>query len=108
MQEITVQELKSRMDAGEKLHLIDVREEWEAREFNIGGQNIPLSILTTKLEELDDLKDEEVIVHCKMGGRSFQAAMILEQMGFRKVKNVSGGLDAWIAAFGNPPAQAHQ
>ena len=68
MTELTIQELKSRIENKEPLHLLDVREEWEYQEFNIGAQNIPLSIFMTKLEDLEDLKEEEVIVHCKMGG----------------------------------------
>ena len=103
MKDISVQELKERMDKGEKLNVIDVREDWEYQEFNIGAKNIPLSIFLTKLEDLEDLKDEEVIVHCKMGGRSMQAAAILEQSGFKNVKNVQGGMDAWLTTFGNSP-----
>jgi len=100
MTEISVQELKSRIDNGEKLNVIDVREEWEYQEFNIGAQNIPLSIFMTKLEELENLKQEEIIVHCKMGSRSMQAAMLLEQFGLKNVKNVSGGIDAWKMNLG--------
>ena len=108
MTEISVQELKSRIDTGEKLNILDVREEWEVQDFNIGARNIPLSVFMTKLGELEDLKNEEVIVHCKMGGRSIQAVMILEQLGFKNVRNLSGGMDAWVAAFVNPPTQAKQ
>jgi len=107
MTEISVQELKSRMDSGEKLNIIDVREEWEYQEFNIGAQHLPLSLFMSKLSELENLKNEEVIVHCKMGGRSTQAAMILEQLGFKNVKNVTGGMDAWRLHFdpsSTPPA----
>src|SRR5882672_4022943 len=99
MTEISIEELKSRMDRGEKLNIIDVREEWEYEEFNIGAQHLPLSLFMSKLSELEDLKNEEVIVHCKMGGRSMQAAMVLEQLGFKNVKNVTGGMDAWRMAF---------
>ncbi|MBS1657589.1 MAG: rhodanese-like domain-containing protein [Chitinophagales bacterium] len=95
MKEISVHELKERLDKGERLIVIDVREEWEHQEFNIGAINIPLSIFMTKLEELSEYRDEEVIVHCKMGGRSLQAGLILEQMGFHNVKNVVGGMEEW-------------
>jgi len=108
MTEISAQDLKQRIDSGEKLHLLDVREEWEYQEFNIGAKNIPLSVFMTKLEELDDWKNEELIVHCKMGGRTMQAAMILEQVGFKNVVIFRGGMDEWIAMFVNPPTQAHQ
>lgn len=108
MTEISAQKLKERIDSGEKLNLLDVREEWEYQEFNIGAKNIPLSVFMTKMEELEDWKDEEIIVHCKMGGRSTQAAMILEQVGFKNVVLYRGGTDEWIATFVNPPSQAHQ
>ena len=100
MTEISVQELRTRLESGEKLHLIDVREEWEYQEFNIGAENIPLPVLMNKLQELMDWKDEEVILHCKSGSRSFQAAQILKQFGFSNVKNVTGGLHAWQSHFG--------
>ena len=108
MTEISAQKLKERLDSGEKLNLLDVREEWEYQEFNIGAKNIPLSIFMTNLEELEDLKDEEVIVHCKMGARTMQAAAVLEQAGFKNVVVFKGGMDEWIARFVNPPTQARQ
>lgn len=98
MKEISVHELKERLGKGEHLVVLDVREEWEHQEFNIGAINIPLSIIMSKLDELSQYRDEEVIVHCKMGGRSLQAALILEQMGFRNVKNLVGGMDEWKRA----------
>jgi rhodanese-related sulfurtransferase len=101
MKELTVQELKSRLESKEPLHFIDVREEWEYQEHNIGAENIPLSVLMSKLEDLEDLKNEEIIIHCKMGGRSMQACMILEQAGFKNVINLSGGIHAWMEVYGN-------
>ena len=106
MIEISAQRLKERIDSGEKLNLLDVREEWEYQEFNIGAKNIPLSFFMTRLNELEDWRNEEVIVHCKMGGRTMQAAMILEQAGFKNVVLFTGGMDEWIATFVNPPKQA--
>ena len=101
MKNITVEELKKRMDAGEQLHIIDVREPWEYAEFNIGGKLVPLGkIAGMQTEELDDLKDEELIIHCKMGGRSLQACMMLEAAGFTNVVNVTGGTNAWKQQFG--------
>src|SRR5207249_9355734 len=105
MTEISAQKLKERIDSGENLNLLDVREEWEYQEFNIGAKNIPLSVFMTKLEELDDWKNEEVIVHCKMGGRTMQAAAILEQVGFKNIVVFKGGMDEWIATFVNPQTQ---
>ncbi len=99
MKDITVEELKSRLSRAEALNLIDVRETWEYDEFNIGAKNLPLSSFMSFIPDLEELKDEEVIVHCKMGGRSMQAAAILEQMGFKDVKNVVGGIEEWKAKF---------
>lgn len=100
MQIITVEELKSRLDQGDAFHLIDVRETWEYEEFNIGAMNLPLSSFITALSDLEDWKEEEIIVHCKMGGRSMQAVALLEQVGFRNVKNVAGGIDEWKMKYG--------
>jgi rhodanese-related sulfurtransferase len=102
MQEISVAELKARAEAGEKLNVIDVREPAEYAEFNIGGQLVPLGkIVGMQADELDEFKNEELILHCKAGSRSFQACMVLEQMGFTNVKNVTGGVMAWQAQYGN-------
>jgi rhodanese-related sulfurtransferase len=101
MQTISVDELKSRMDAGEKINLIDCREPHEYAEFNIGAKLIPLGkIRNMEIEEIEGLKNEELIIHCRSGARSMQACMILEQMGFTNTKNVEGGVLAWIQAFG--------
>lgn len=101
MKNITVEELKNRLDAGEKLHIIDVREPTEYAEYNIGGKLIPLGqIMGMQLDELEDLKNEELIIHCKAGSRSMQACMVLEQVGFTNVVNVVGGAMAWKQKFG--------
>ena len=99
MTEITVEELKARIDNGEKLNIVDVREPWEYEEFNIGAMNYPLSGFSAFLPELEHLKEAELFVHCKMGGRSAQAVAYLEQMGFKKVLNVKGGMDEWKLKF---------
>ena len=101
MKNITVEELKNRLDAGEHLHIIDVREPSEYAEYNIGGKLMPLGIIQAmQLEDLDELKNEELIIHCKVGGRSMQACMILETVGFTNVVNVTGGVMAWKQKFG--------
>ncbi|MBS1918355.1 MAG: rhodanese-like domain-containing protein [Bacteroidetes bacterium] len=101
MQIITVEELKARLDAGEQLNIVDVREPYEHEEFNIGGKLIPLgNIRNMETDEIDDLKDQELIVYCRSGNRSGQACMILESMGFTNTKNVSGGMLAWIDKIG--------
>ena len=101
MKNISVEELKSRIDAGEQLHIIDVREPYEYAEFNIGGTLIPLGkIMSMQLDELEDLKNDELIIHCKAGSRSMQACMMLETAGFTNVVNVTGGVLAWQQKFG--------
>ena len=101
MQVISNAELKKRMDAGETVHLVDVREPHEHAEFNIGGQLIPLGrVQSMQTDELDDLKNSEVICYCRSGARSAQACMILEMQGFSNVKNLEGGMLGWKAAYG--------
>jgi rhodanese-related sulfurtransferase len=96
MENITVEEVKKRLDAGEKLNLVDVREPHENAEFNIGGILLPLGdIQAMMIDEIEPLKDEEVILYCRSGNRSGQAAMTLEMMGFTNTKNLTGGMLAW-------------
>ncbi len=100
MEIIQIDELKRRMDANDILHLIDVRQPEENAEFNIGGTLLPLgSILSMQIEEIEDLKEEEIICYCRSGQRSMQAAMMLESMGFKNVKNLVGGMLGWQAQF---------
>ncbi|HEU4552260.1 MAG TPA: rhodanese-like domain-containing protein [Chitinophaga sp.] len=100
MENITPEELKKRMDSGEQLNLVDVREPHENAEFNIGGILLPLGdIRAMQTDEIDNLKDQEVIVYCRSGNRSGQAAMVLETMGFQNVKNLAGGMLAWQEKF---------
>ena len=88
--------LKSRLDAGEKIHLVDVREPAEHAEYNIGGTLIPLGkVQIMQIDEIEDLRNEEVIVYCRSGRRSANAAMILEQLGFSNVYNLDGGMLDW-------------
>jgi rhodanese-related sulfurtransferase len=101
MNVISVDELKLKMDKGEKLNLIDVRETHENADFNIGGILLPLGkVQTMQIESIDNLKTEPVIVYCRSGNRSMQAAMLLEQFGFENVTNLAGGMLAWEAKFG--------
>lgn len=96
MQAISVEELKARIDAGETLHLLDVREPAEHAEFNIGGTLLPLGrIRNMDTDDIDDWKDREVICYCRSGNRSGQACMILESVGFKNVTNLTGGMMAW-------------
>ncbi|HEX6193324.1 MAG TPA: rhodanese-like domain-containing protein [Chitinophagaceae bacterium] len=96
MQNISVEELKSRLDQGEQINIIDVREPHEHTEFNIGGTLIPLGkIQTMQVEELDDLKEQEIVIYCRSGNRSGQACLILDTLGFKNTKNLTGGMLAW-------------
>ena len=100
MTNITPEELKKRLDAGEQINLIDVREPHENAEFNIGGMLIPVGkIQSMQVEDIEDLKDEEVILYCRSGNRSGTAAMVLDQLGFRNTKNLVGGMLAWGDRF---------
>ena len=102
MTHITVEELKARLDSGEQINLIDCREPHEYEEANLGGRLIPLGkFQTMQVEEIEDLKDEEVIIHCRSGKRSQMACMVLDQMGFKNTVNVEGGILAWQEKFGN-------
>ncbi len=96
--DITIEELKDRMDKGEKLNLIDVREEYEFDEFNIGATLIPLGELPDRLDEIEAWKDQEILIHCRSGARSGRAKEYLEGEGFNNVRNVLGGMLAWQAA----------
>jgi rhodanese-related sulfurtransferase len=101
MTPITVDEVKFRLESGEKLNLIDVREPHENADFNIGGTLVPLGkIQTMMIDDIDDLKNEEVICYCRSGQRSMQASLMLETFGFTDVKNLTGGMLAWKEKFG--------
>ncbi|HSN62454.1 MAG TPA: rhodanese-like domain-containing protein [Ferruginibacter sp.] len=98
MTTITAEEVKARLDAGETLNLVDVREPDERAAFNIGGTFLPLGkIQTMQTDEIEDLKNEEVIIYCRSGNRSGQACLILDTMGFTNVKNLVGGMLDWQA-----------
>jgi rhodanese-related sulfurtransferase len=93
--DITVEELKQRIESGEKINLIDVREDYEYEADNIGGQLIPLGDLPHRLGEIEQLKDEEILVHCRSGKRSETAQRYMQSQGFTNVRNVIGGLLAY-------------
>lgn len=101
MNTITVEALKARIDAGEKLNIIDVREPHENAEFNIGGELIPLGqIQSLQIDDLDEYKDQELIIYCRSGNRSGQACLILDSAGFKNTVNVVGGMLDWQQKFG--------
>jgi adenylyltransferase/sulfurtransferase len=91
--EIQVEELKRRLDAGEDVFVLDVREPHEYQICNIGGHLIPLGDLPKHIHELDSSR--EIVAHCRSGARSAKAVNFLRQAGFRKVHNLAGGILAW-------------
>jgi rhodanese-related sulfurtransferase len=91
--EIRVEELKQRLDAGEDLFLLDVRDEFEYEISNIGGQLIPLAELSKRMNELD--ANLNIVTVCKMGSRGAKAAQVLHKAGFTHVWNLTGGIHAW-------------
>ena len=95
MQEITVTELKQKMDNGDDIQLIDVRQPDEYAFAKIeGAKLIPLGEILRRMDELDETK--ETIVHCKMGGRSASAIQAMQRAGFKgDLKNLKGGITAW-------------
>jgi sulfur-carrier protein adenylyltransferase/sulfurtransferase len=94
--EITVGDLKEKLDRREPLTIIDVRDphEWQICNLEMHGSKlIPLGEFAARMHELDS--EDEIVVHCKMGGRSAEAYHILKQAGFKKIKNLKGGILAW-------------
>jgi len=91
--EIRAEELKKRLDAGENLFLLDVREEFEFETSNIGGHLIPLADLQRRMHELD--VTQKIVAVCKMGPRGAKAVQVLNKAGFNQVWNLTGGIHAW-------------
>ncbi|HJX84506.1 MAG TPA: rhodanese-like domain-containing protein, partial [Candidatus Angelobacter sp.] len=91
--EISVEELKQKLDAQEDVFILDVREPSEFQICNLNGHLIPLNDLPKRMHELDSSK--EIVVHCHKGGRSARAVAFLQQAGFTKAKNLAGGVSAW-------------
>lgn len=102
MIQMSVEELKAKMDAGEKFNLLDVREDDERKDYNIGGIHHKLGLVQSmQLEPLEDLdKDHLLVVYCRSGRRSMVAGMVLEMVGFKNVANLEGGMLDWQAKFG--------
>jgi adenylyltransferase/sulfurtransferase len=91
--EIQPEELKAKLDAGEDIFILDVREPHEYQICNLQGYLIPLGELPKRVHELDSSR--EIVAHCRSGVRSAKAVTFLQQAGFRKVKNLAGGILAW-------------
>jgi rhodanese-related sulfurtransferase len=93
--DITIQELKQKLDNKEEFVFIDVREPYEYEEFNLGAKLIPLGAITHAIDELEDHKEDEIVIHCRSGARSAAAQNVLQQAGFSNVRNLVGGVLAW-------------
>ena len=91
--EIAARELKARLDRGDDLFILDVREPHEYQICNLGGHLIPLGDLSRRVSELDSSR--EIVAHCRSGKRSAEAVEFLQKAGFRKVLNLKGGILAW-------------
>ena len=91
--ELTPREVKSRLDRKDDLFILDVREPHEYQICNINGHLIPLGELPRRVHELDSSR--EIVVHCRSGKRSAEAAEFLQKAGFRKIWNLKGGILAW-------------
>ena len=91
--EIQPEEFKRRLDAGEDIFVLDVREPHEYQICSIHGNLIPLGDLPRRVHELDSSR--EIVVHCKSGARSAKAVDFLRQSGFKRVSNLAGGILAW-------------
>jgi adenylyltransferase/sulfurtransferase len=91
--QLAVKELKRRIDAGEDVYILDVREPWEHKIAQIGGKLIPQNEVPQRLAEID--RDREIIVHCHHGVRSQRIAEFLKQSGYARVTNLAGGINAW-------------
>lgn len=103
MEQITVDQLQKRLLDEKHLHVLDVREQDEFDEYNIGATLLPLSRI--KNMEIDVIEDwdesDEIIIHCKSGKRSLEACMFLQSIGYTKTINLVGGILAWKEAFGD-------
>lgn len=95
MEDITVSELREKLQNKEDFVFIDVREEWEYEEDNLGADNIPLGQLPYELDQLEQYKDKEIVLQCRSGARSGNAKRFMETKGFTKVRNLLGGIMAY-------------
>lgn len=93
MKEISVEELKSKIDSNEDFQLIDVRETFEYEVSNLDGENIPLASVLLEKDKIS--RDKPVVIHCRSGKRSAQAIKLLENEGYDNLSNLVGGILAW-------------
>ncbi len=93
--EITVKELNERLQSGQDVFLLDVREPFEREIVNIGGVLIPMRTLPDRLDELDLPKDQDIVVYCRSGARSGRVVRWLRSIGYDSALNLKGGVMAW-------------
>lgn len=104
MQEITVQELKSKIDNSEDVFILDVREPFEQYQSKLDYDDttlIPIGELRERMDEIESHKDREIVCLCRSGGRSARACQMLEREGFENVKNLKGGINDWARKIDN-------
>lgn len=104
MQEITVKELKKKIDNNEQVFVLDVREPFEQYQSKLDYENstlIPLGDLNNRVNEIESHKDEEIVCMCRSGSRSAKACEMLEKEGFENVKNLKGGINQWAKDIDN-------
>lgn len=95
MKEVTVQDLKEKIENDDNFFLLDVREMTEYLVSNLDGEHIPLNQLDNRIKEIEDKKNQDVIVMCRSGNRSAHACDYLSGKGFNNVANLRGGITAW-------------
>ncbi|MCP9751785.1 rhodanese-like domain-containing protein [Ferruginibacter sp. HRS2-29] len=97
MQSIDAKDLRQKIDSGEDIFLVDVREPWEREFFNIGGISIPMNDITDHINKIP--KDKPVVFYCEKGIRSgIVIQRLAERNGFENLINLSGGIQAWKKA----------
>jgi len=95
--EVDCETVKRHLDAGERVVLVDCREQDEYQLVNIEqARLIPMSQFAERVAELEPHRDEEIIIHCHHGGRSLKVAMWLRQQGFAQARSLAGGIDRWV------------
>jgi rhodanese-related sulfurtransferase len=99
--DITVQELKEKLDKGESFIFIDVREGYEYEEFNLGATLIPLATVRGAIADYEADKNKEIVIHCRSGARSGMAQQLFQEAGFTNVRNLIGGVLQWQSVYGN-------
>jgi rhodanese-related sulfurtransferase len=98
--DITVEELKAKLDNKESFLFIDVREPYEYEEFNLGAKLIPLGNIMAAAPDITEDKNAEIVVHCRSGQRSGMAKSLLTSFGYTHIRNLLGGVMEWQSKYG--------